>query len=1047
MYNEYTEKSLLYERLFSCFALITSSLLNGPKQCKILRLTPYFFTKEGITLVNAASFRFVSTLITLLLMAAIVGVIALVISDAAESGSSDVETMLADASSPQNSQSESNIDNQIDATLAPDELSGSTNADDLESSLDESKNSAHDRLEETRQVETGQFEYQPIQAYAISVSGTSVNLTAADAVDDTGPVFVLNGTTPQAFEIENVGSIEETFEEFLNNLAQSIGFRYQPAQTYSSEKISGLISEITHDGVNPYAGRIFMAQPNADRLFIMVGISPVDRWAASVSDEYNAVLSSVSLLDVGGQTASEESISKESAIEESGNERPAESVVQTDSPQPTAEVAPSTNPTSTPASSNTNNSTDNNFTANNSITNSSETGATDGQDPLAQNQFNQLAPVRSQWQIFSNTNYVNDLAFFDNLIWAATDGGVVAWNPSGGAAAKFTTQNGLALNVSTSAEACPLPGLGLIIGTAQGLQILNLQDGTWITLNSSNSLMSFDDVVALHCDPVNRFLIIGYERNGLDIYDAAANTWTRVDQSSGLTTNLVDRLAVVGNRSEIWIASSFGVNVLENVRTANNQRSSFFSPQNSPLTSNRINDIAASTGDNPDGTVWLIEDDKLFKVKAGEQSIVGSTQRDWWVYNGENVRGGQFPSGRLVSLDVAADGTVWIGSEQGELCRFDPIGEQCSEFTTQESEIDSATGAGSFGRIHVTDDGGVYFTTAGNGFVRYQDGVQEQFILSDELLKGNHIRAIAQDSNGIVWIASDYGIQQIDLDDLARGEAFTSNSADRFRQINSNLLGDDLLGQDIQTLASDGKQGMWLGANGAGYFDGSTWRIYKQSDKGLIGSPVQAITVDALGRSWLGTPTGLSILNDDEFYNLTQAEGLPTENILSLLADNRDNRNIVWIGTNGGGLLRFENNQLRIFNRENANMPSNSITALATEVDGTLLVGTTRGLARFGGERASEVRSVGTGRITAIATHANTLADGAGNGNTAEEISENEIWVGTEQDGIFFYNGYAWEQLAVTDSLPSREISSILIDRSGSVWIGGVSGGIARYTP
>lgn len=438
----------------------------------------------------------------------------------------------------------------------------------------------------------------------------------------------------------------------------------------------------------------------------------------------------------------------------------------------------------------------------------------------------------------------------------------------------------------------------------------------------------------------------------------------------------------------------------------------------------------------------MIEDQNLFKVQAGEQSVVGSTQRDWWMYNKENVRSAQFPAGRLVSLDVAPNGDVWLGSETGEICRFDPAGERCSEFAVLPNDGVGSAGAENLIKVRVAEDGAAYFTTSGSGHYRYQGGQLEQFVLTDEMLKGNHVNAIAQDGSGVLWIANDFGIQQVDLDDLARGEAFISNSAERFRQINSNLLGNDLLGDNIRVIASDGEDGVWLGANGAGYFDGTTWSVYKQSDQGLIGSPVQAITVDALGRTWFGTPDGLSILNVDDFFNLTRAQGLPTNNILSLLADNQDNRNIVWIGTNGGGLLRFEDNQLRIFNRQNANMPSNSITALASDVDGSLLVGTTRGLARFDGEQATPIRSVSNVRITAIATHMQNIQAGINSSDATDEV-----WVGTEKDGIFFYNGFAWEQLAVTDSLPSRQISSILIDRSGSVWIGGVNGGIARYTP
>ena len=106
----------------------------------------------------------------------------------------------------------------------------------------------------------------------------------------------------------------------------------------------------------------------------------------------------------------------------------------------------------------------------------------------------------------------------------------------------------------------------------------------------------------------------------------------------------------------------------------------------------------------------------------------------------------------------------------------------------------------------------------------------------------------------------------------------------------------------------------------AGYYDGRRWQNYTILN-GLVGSPVQAIAADDQDRVWLGTNTGLSILNQGSFFNLTKAEGLPNSNILALKTSANAppavmDDDIVWIGTNGGGLLRFQGNQIQIFNRD-----------------------------------------------------------------------------------------------------------------------------------
>lgn len=86
------------------------------------------------------------------------------------------------------------------------------------------------------------------------------------------------------------------------------------------------------------------------------------------------------------------------------------------------------------------------------------------------------------------------------------------------------------------------------------------------------------------------------------------------------------------------------------------------------------------------------------------------------------------------------------------------------------------------------------------------------------------------------------------------------------------------------------------------------------------------MTIDANGRTWIGTPDGLSILNKDSIFNLTESEDLPDNHILTLYAERRSgelpsSENVVWFGTKEGGLLRFERNQLEVFQRNNSNLP------------------------------------------------------------------------------------------------------------------------------
>jgi hypothetical protein len=123
---------------------------------------------------------------------------------------------------------------------------------------------------------------------------------------------------------------------------------------------------------------------------------------------------------------------------------------------------------------------------------------------------------------------------------------------------------------------------------------------------------------------------------------------------------------------------------------------------------------------------------------------------------------------------------------------------------------------------------------------------------------------------------------------------------------------------------------------------------------------------------------------------------LPGADIRTLLADD----DAMWIGSAGGGLYRFERNQLEVLNADNMNLPSDTITALARAEDGGLFVGTAAGLAELRDGVAAPVPEVGERAVTQI------LA------------LDDSLWVGTAADGLFYDAGAGWQQETTDGALP-----------------------------
>lgn len=610
--------------------------------------------------------------------------------------------------------------------------------------------------------------------------------------------------------------------------------------------------------------------------------------------------------------------------------------------------------------------------------------------------------------VLSNANYVNDVTLSNGIVWAATDGGVVAWNQQNGQSSKFTSLDGLTHNVATTVIDCPLPGLGVVFGTPNGLQIFSWESGAWRTLNGTNSPMAFDDVAALACDVEAQTLLVGYSQHGVDQYNGAANEWTHIDQNSGLASNDVRAVLWVSSppaeEAELWVAHHAGVTVVRG------EDATIWDAANSPLNGPVVALVEAG-----DGSIWLAENNALHRITPAETADAPPV---WESYDSESAGDG-FAEERLVDVAVSPQGTLWLGFESGTLCRFEPVDERCSEQFEPDAGAERA--AGPLTSVYVDDSGRLYYTGAGNGYSQLDGGAWQSFVLPDEVLPDNRIHSLVQDADGTVWIATGGGVQRFTPETASGVEGVYPAAPAQFEPFDSSMVS-----REVQVVAPGADGSMWFGADAVGRYRGGEWSIYT-SLNGLAGTPIHAIEIDALDRAWLGTGGGLTIHTQDSLFSLTQAEGLPSDTILALQAVAEDDESM-WIGTGGGGLLRVQRNQIQVFNQQNAELPSDVITALAQDADGSLLVGTDRGLARFVNGQTTQIRSVGDVAVTALATS-----------------PEGVVWVGTAGSGAYSFNGLAWQHFTTEDHLPSLHITALLVDTNGVAWIGADNGGLLQY--
>ncbi|MDQ7054852.1 MAG: response regulator [candidate division KSB1 bacterium] len=147
-----------------------------------------------------------------------------------------------------------------------------------------------------------------------------------------------------------------------------------------------------------------------------------------------------------------------------------------------------------------------------------------------------------------------------------------------------------------------------------------------------------------------------------------------------------------------------------------------------------------------------------------------------------------------------------------------------------------------------------------------------------------------------------------------------------------------------------------------------------------------------------------------------------------LIAEN----GVVWLATNGAGLCRIQNGEIRHFTKEDG-LASNKVYDLMQDHHGNLWLATARGAAKFDGRHFSvydENDGLSHHVVWAIT-----------------EDALGHLWFGTNR-GIDRFDGQTWKNYNSRSGLAGDEVNihCMVTDRSGNLWIGTVMG-LTRYAP
>jgi|GEM_PF-596519 len=127
----------------------------------------------------------------------------------------------------------------------------------------------------------------------------------------------------------------------------------------------------------------------------------------------------------------------------------------------------------------------------------------------------------------------------------------------------------------------------------------------------------------------------------------------------------------------------------------------------------------------------------------------------------------------------------------------------------------------------------------------------------------------------------------------------------------------------------------------------------------------------------------------------------------------------LWVGTNGGGVSRFDGQSFTTFGAKDG-LASDIVYAIAESPDGTLWFSTETGVSSYDGV-AFSTPNLGLDDSQVYAVYVG---------------SDGVRWFGTQKYGLIRYDGDSITAFALAEGLPSPTVRTLFVDHSGTFWIG-----------
>ena len=366
---------------------------------------------------------------------------------------------------------------------------------------------------------------------------------------------------------------------------------------------------------------------------------------------------------------------------------------------------------------------------------------------------------------------------------------------------------------------------------------------------------------------------------------------------AGTTANgvIVSHLLCDSN-GEIWLTTSNenGLFICRN--------KSLFNPI--PAFSELSQYFATAVFEDKDGTFWFGLGDKGIATMQNNKVTMHKTHTI-------------LDSVPTTTILQDSKGIIWFGTEKGLVVYAEGA---FIEYHGEEELADS-----NINKIMQDREGNIWFATDRNGIGKMAPGKFKMYRL------GITVNSFTETFDGRIWAGTDNGVLCF-LNDSPEENLLTEYTKGiRIRHVEALQRGEILV-------SCYTKPGQLL-------YDGKTIRSWT-TDEGLAGNKVRVAISTDKNEYYVGTTTGLSIIHaDGSIKSFKQNTGeLETEYVMAIY---KDTHNVVWIGTDGGGIFLMY--QEKIFRHITSadGISGNVIFKISQDKEGNYWICTGSGITRI----------------------------------------------------------------------------------------------------